>query len=71
MTKHTHPAPFWQCRTRPVAGCPRCSELVAGAAPRDGYGDHARRLDAQRTQWIKEHNCERSGCGPVCVAFDW
>lgn len=41
-TRHNHPGPYWQCRERPVPGCPRCRELVTGASPREGgWKDYA------------------------------
>jgi hypothetical protein len=58
-------------RLAPYGSCARCDELHRGAAPRDGYGSRAKRLEAQRVQAIRSHDCRRSGCGPVCTAFDW
>ena len=66
-TQHTHQVIFG----RKVAGCPRCDELKAGAAPVRGWG-YYKKLNEQRTlQAIRAHDCKRSGCGPVCTAFDW
>ncbi len=56
---------------RKTAGCPRCDELLAGANPREGWGDHKRRWEARQLEAIRNHNCHRSNCGPVCTAFDW
>lgn len=61
-------------KPRPATGCPRCIELAAGAEPRrwSGRSPAQRRQDeANRSREIKAHNCSRSGCGPVCTAFDW
>ncbi len=70
---------------RKVAGCPRCDELIAGAAPRQ-LSDHrvamiesaARResADAQRCAEIRAHFApggahSRRTCGPVCTFGDW
>jgi hypothetical protein len=56
-------------------GCPRCQELANGSKPRSGwqstYFAKRRRDDAARLEAIKNHNCTKSGCGPVCTAFDW
>lgn len=58
----------------PVTGCPRCAELANGAEARRGYGRSAkqrRQDDADRSRQIREHDCRKSHCGPVCTAFDW
>lgn len=51
--------------------CPRCRELLRGDAPRDGYGSAQRRLDADFSRRLREHDCKQSGCGPVCTFGDW
>jgi hypothetical protein len=51
--------------------CPRCQELMAGAAPRPGWAAPARQRREQFLAELRAHNCKRSGCGPVCTAFDW
>ena len=60
--------------------CPRCQELLAGAAPRSGWQkDHfsrKRQLETQRRREMDEHFAPggphaRGLCGPVCTAFDW
>lgn len=62
---------------RLTAGCPRCEELKGGAAPVSWAGmdkasrQHRARLDAQRSEEIRRHDCTRSRCGSVCTAFDW
>lgn len=61
---------------RKTPGCPRCDELLAGAAPREAHAGH---LAAQRraaaeddvARRIREHDCRTAGCGPVCTAFQW
>ncbi len=70
-TQHTHAGPFWQCRQRPVAGCPRCGELAGGAAARSGWQDAQRARDKQFRSDLEAHSCQRAGCGPVCTAFQW
>jgi hypothetical protein len=66
-TAHTHEPNFG----RKVAGCPRCAELANGAKP-VVWAVSARKLEEQRTlAAIRNHDCKRAGCGPVCTAFDW
>lgn len=50
--------------------CPRCQELAAGASARPGWSDR-KRDDARRVEAIRRHDCQRSGCGPVCTFGDW
>ena len=65
---------------RKTPGCPRCDELLAGAAPvvwGNGWQDAtARRLgfrndDARRTYEIRHHDCAVRGCGSVCTFGEW
>lgn len=56
--------------------CPRCQELAAGAAPREGWGSRALRQDEQRRRHMAAHFAPggphaRGECGPVCTAFDY
>jgi len=61
--------------------CPRCQELLKGAAPRPGYGysmnlatgkyESPAQQGSRRSQEIRNHDCKKSGCGPICTAFDW
>lgn len=51
--------------------CPRCRELAAGAAPRAGWNNAAKRFNEQFRRDLAAHDCKKSGCGPVCTAFDW
>jgi hypothetical protein len=68
---------------RKVAGCPRCDELLAGAAPRQ-LSDHRQAMvDTAARRRRDEANFERDRadhrrtCVPcstgrgVCTAFDW
>ena len=71
MTRHDDRCRMAWGKAKPETGCPRCLELARGAKPRAGWGDAARRVDAQRIEEIRAHDCTRSGCGPVCTAFDW
>lgn len=64
-TQHTHTVVFG----RKVDGCPRCLELLNGAAPVQWRTRKAE--GAQRVRWIREHNCKQAGCGPVCTFGDW
>lgn len=53
--------------------CPRCIELLNGAAARDGWQkDYFIRKEKRDQQWTKElktHDCKT--CSPVCTRFDW
>ncbi len=66
---------------RKKPGCPRCDELLAGAAPRqapqwvDKYRE-ARDSGDARAEEIRRHHAPGSphsqgACGTVCTAFDW
>ena len=53
-------------------GCPRCLELLGGAAPREGWGDRRRQEEAQHLQDIRTHDfaaCMKKNV--VCTCFDW
>ena len=67
-TKHTCGGPIFGRKT---PGCPRCDELLAGAKPVQWARTRRAREDVQRAQWIKAHDCQVSGCGPVCTACEW
>ena len=62
---------------RKVAGCPRCDELLAGAAPRElGYTPRDRQAeDAQRLAELRDHFASakhrNGGCGICCTFGDW
>lgn len=51
--------------------CPRCQELAIGAAPRAGWTDRRRQLDAQHREDIRRHDCRKAGCGTICTFGDW
>lgn len=72
-TKHTCGGPAFG---RLTAGCPRCDELAAGAAPvRQPWRETRKQEDARRSAEIHAHfTGERhrsGGCGPVCTFGDW
>lgn len=55
--------------------CPRCQELLAGAAPRAGWQtahfELKRRQEEARAREPK-HDCVKSNCSTVCCTFgDW
>ena len=52
---------------RLTGGCPRCDELRAGAAPRQGWG-RSSRYDGHSTE---PHSCQESNCAPICTWGDW
>jgi hypothetical protein len=54
---------------RRTAGCARCDELAAGAKP--VVWNNRKAQDAHFYNRLREHDCKKSGCGPVCVSFDW
>lgn len=66
-TQHTHQMAFG----RKVDGCPRCEELKLGAPARQWKGYRSQEIQAERIRAIREHDCKRCGCGPVCTAFEW
>lgn len=70
-TKHTHPVIFG----RKVADCPRCAELLAGAAPVVWRGNRAAQDDRQRVADVRAHFASHKhlsgGCGPVCTFGDY
>jgi len=69
MTKHTCGGPSFG---RLTEGCPRCDELKSGAAPRRQAWRKTAVVDAARHCWeIEHHDCERTGCGPVCTFGGW
>ena len=53
------------------SNCPRCRELAAGAPPRAGWTTRKREGGTRFLRELREHDCERAGCGPICTAFDW
>jgi hypothetical protein len=61
---HTCGGPSWG---RLTAGCPRCDELRAGAAPKQGWG-RSSRFDGYSTE---KHSCQASNCAPICTWGDW
>ncbi|MGW1993230.1 hypothetical protein [Embleya sp. NPDC001921] len=72
-TKHTCNNGRGPVFGRKTEGCPRCDELIAGAAPVVWYGTARERdaLDARRVDEIRNHNCRKSGCSVVCTYGDW
>ena len=52
---------------RLTGGCPRCDELRAGAAPKQGWG-RSSRFDGYATE---KHSCQESNCAPICTFGDW
>lgn len=51
--------------------CPRCIELSTGSAPRQGWNSPRKAADLALSQAIANHDCKKSGCLPICTAFDW
>jgi hypothetical protein len=65
--KHNHQVIFG----RRVDGCPRCSELAAGAAPRQGWGATKRAADVSFRLALAKHDCKAAGCAHICTFGDW
>ena len=66
-TPHTCGGPKFGRLTK---GCPSCEEIL------NGYREPVKwrigdRLEAERIRAIRTHDCRKSGCGPVCTAFDY
>lgn len=70
MAKTKHSEDCRRVFNRYDDACPRCRELARGARPRDGWGTAKQQQLARQMREIDNHNCKRSGCGPICVAFD-
>ncbi|MFJ2610257.1 hypothetical protein ACIO13_35650 [Streptomyces sp. NPDC087425] len=69
-TSHSHGPNFG----RRVDGCPRCTELSAGAEPVSWSRSRAQRdrdEDQRRARELREHDCRTAGCGVVCTFGDW
>lgn len=73
-TKHTCGGPAFG---RMTPGCPRCDELLAGAAPvTQSWRDRAKRDEEIRKASHAAHFApggphQRGTCGPVCTFGDW
>jgi hypothetical protein len=71
-TKHTCGGPVFGQKT---PGCPRCDELLAGAAPVQWtHRETARQADARRAaEWDAHFASERhrTQCRPCCTFGDW
>jgi len=74
-TKHTCNDGSGPAFGRKTPGCPRCDELLAGAAPVQWAGSTRRQDDARRSAEIHAHFTGQrhlsGGCGPVCTFGDW
>lgn len=72
-TQHTCGGPVFGRKT---PGCPRCDELIAGAAPVvwKNFTTRAQR-DSDATNYIRAHFTSHrhlsGGCGPVCTFGEW
>lgn len=55
--------------------CPRCVEMLNGAPPRDGWqkGHYERKKKEEEAQLreIREHDCKKSRCMPICTFGDY
>jgi len=50
--------------------CPRCVELLSGAATRSGWQKHYYANEAQKISDIKEHS-KTCKCFPLCTYGEW
>jgi len=71
-TRHTCGGPAFGRKT---PGCPRCDELLDGAAPVQWAASRKREDEARQLREIKAHFASAKhrggGCGPVCTFGDW
>ena len=72
-TSHTCGGPVFGRKT---AGCPRCDELLAGAAPvvwniRNRQQEQAATLASIKAHFAPGSPHSRGACGPVCTFGDW
>ena len=68
-TKHTCGGPVFGRKTK---GCPRCDELIGGAAPKESWTKPSR-YDGSVDRYIK-HYCVVNGvdkCGNICTFGEW
>jgi len=75
-TKHTCNDGDGPAFGRKTPGCPRCDELLAGAAPVQWAGSKRRRDEEMERRSIAAHFAPggrhaRGECGPVCTFGDW
>lgn len=70
-TKHTCNSARGPVFGRKTTGCPRCDELIAGAAPIVWAAQRRKVAEAAELRAIRAHDCKKAGCGPVCTAFEW
>ena len=61
-TQHTCGGPVFGQKT---PGCPRCDELLAGAAPRPA------RFTPRPVRNPAPHSCKASKCAIVCTWGEW
>lgn len=71
-TKHTCNDGSGPAFGRKTPGCPRCDELLAGAAPVKWAPSRAEqdRIDSAYRR-LHPHDCKASGCSIVCTNGEW
>jgi hypothetical protein len=67
-TQHNHAGPFG---FRRVTGCPRCIELVQGAAPRESMTAHRDKLEQQRSESMRRHFADPNSKCDHKTCYDW
>lgn len=71
QTKHSVTCSMTFGRPDKTGTCPRCNELSAGFGARKGWGYQKKQTELSRIREIHNHDCKKSGCGPVCTFGDW
>jgi len=66
-THHNHQVVFGKL----VDDCPRCDELRDGASVRKGWGHRKQEAERLQLQAIRNHDCKKAGCLPICTFGDW
>lgn len=67
-TRHTCGGPAFGRKT---PGCPRCDELLAGAAPVTWNVSRRATDESRQIAAIRAHDCRVSRCAAVCTFGDW
>ncbi len=70
-TKHTCNDGHGPAFGKKTPGCPRCDELLNGAAPVKWAVSSTRQDDLRRAAEIRAHDCKKSRCAIVCTFGDW
>lgn len=69
--KTAHKADCRMVFGRKDESCPRCQELIAGAAPRVWSGTRKAQQDRSFRASLRAHDCKASKCAIICTFGDW